>query len=130
MQIDCTPPSYLCFVNMPKGVRLVTPKFNFCVMESVKLLALSEKQIEDLRDIFMAWWKDEENSATLIEAGYETHNPVAKLFLREVADAIICDVSIMTQEERHKDTMSSHNSMERFENDRMSYYRFLEGLED
>jgi hypothetical protein len=26
--------------------------------------------------------------------------------------------------------MSSHNSMERFENDRISYYRFLEGLED
>ena len=100
-----------------------------CVMQ-VKLLALSEKQIEDLRNIFMEWWKDEENGETLVEAGYIEHNPVAKLFLREVADAIICDVSIMTQEERHKETMSSHNSLEGFENDRMSYYRFLEGLED
>ncbi len=99
-------------------------------MQSVKLLALSEKQIEDLRTIFMNWWKDEENSETLIEAGYETHNPVAKLFLREVADAIICDVSIMTQEELHKDRMSWYRSMEGLEDDRMSYYRFLEGLED
>ena len=81
-------------------------------MESVKLLALSEKQIEDLRDIFMAWWKDEENSETLIEAGYETHNPVAKLFLEEVAGAIICDVSIMTREERDKDRYSFYRSME------------------
>ena len=81
----------------------------------VKLLALSEKQIEDLRDIFMAWWKDEENSETLIEAGYEEHNPVAKLFLREVADAIICDVSILTIEERNKDRMSWYNSMEGLE---------------
>ena len=101
---------------MPKGFWLVNPNFNFCVMENVNCLALSEKQIEDLRTIFMNWWKDEENSETLIEAGYESHNPVAKLFLCEVADAIICDVSIMTQEERHKD--------------RMSWYRSMEGLED
>jgi len=81
----------------------------------VKLLALSEKQIEDLRNIFMEWWKDEENRETLIEAGYEEHNPVAKLFLREVAEAIICDVSIMTQEERHKDRMTWCSSMEGLE---------------
>ena len=116
MQIDCTDDLYLCFVNMPKGVRLVNPNFNFCFMESVNLKALSEKQIEDLRTIFMNWWEDEEISETLGFAGITDHNPVAKLFLREVADAIICDVSIMTQEERHKD--------------RMSWYRSMEGLED
>lgn len=82
----------------------------------VKAWGLTEKQIEDLRNIFMEWWKDEENGATLIEAGYEEHNPIAKFFLREVADAIICDVSIMTQEERHKD--------------RVSWYRSMEGLDD
>jgi hypothetical protein len=103
---------------MPKGLWQVNPKFNFCVMNN-KAWGLSEKQIEDLRNIFMEWWKDEENGETLIEAGYEEHNPVAKLFLREVADAIICDMSIMTTEERnvqrHKDRMYWNNSMQGLE---------------
>jgi len=115
MQMGCTDALYLCFVNVPKGLRLVNPKFNFCVMESVNLLALSEKQIEDLRTIFMSWCKDEEISATLSFAGYKDHNPVAKLFLQEVADAIICDVSIMTREERDKDRYSFYCSMEGLE---------------
>jgi len=32
MQIGCTLAPYLCFVNKPKGLRQVNPKFNFCVM--------------------------------------------------------------------------------------------------
>ena len=33
MQIGCTDAPYLCFVNVPKGLRLVNPKFNLCVMQ-------------------------------------------------------------------------------------------------
>jgi hypothetical protein len=84
-------------------------------MRSFNLKALSEKQIEDLRTIFMNWWKDEEISETLSVAGYKDHNPVAKLFLQEVAGAIICDVSIMTREERDKDRYSFYCSMEGIE---------------
>ena len=131
MHIGCTLPLYLCFVNEPKGLRQVNPKLNMCVMQ-VKLLALSEKQIEDLRSIFMEWWKDEENRETLIFAGYEEHNPVAKLFLREVAEAINCDVTIMTKEEHQKDRNDWYSSMEglgSFDDDRIKFQRFLDGLE-
>ena len=107
--------TYIFVLSMPKGVRLVTPKFNFCVMESVNLKALSEKQIEDLQNIFMNWWEDEEINETLGFAGITDHNPVAKLFLQEVAGAIICDVSIMTREERDKDRYSFYCSMEGIE---------------
>jgi|LakMenE18May11ns_1017448.scaffolds.fasta_scaffold9935741_5 hypothetical protein len=84
-------------------------------MESFNLIALSEKQIEDLRNIFVDWYKDEEISETLSFAGIESHNDIAKLFVIEVAGAIICDVSIMTKEER--------------DNDRMNFYCSMEGLE-
>ena len=33
MWIGCIDALYLCFVNMPKGLRLVNPKFNICVMQ-------------------------------------------------------------------------------------------------
>ena len=36
MHIGCTLPLYLCFVNEPKGLRQVNPKFNFCVMNEQK----------------------------------------------------------------------------------------------
>lgn len=36
MHIGCTLPLYLCFVNEPKGLRQVNPKFNFCVMNKQK----------------------------------------------------------------------------------------------
>jgi hypothetical protein len=81
-------------------------------MESFNLIALSEKQIEDLRNIFVDWYKDEEISETLSFAGIESHNDIAKLFMIEVAGAIICDVSIMTKEERDEDRDSWYNSME------------------
>ena len=84
-------------------------------MESFNLIALSEKQIEDLRNIFVDWYKDEEISETLSFAGIESHNDIAKLFVIEVAGAIICDVSIMTKEERDKDRMSFYCSMEGLE---------------
>jgi hypothetical protein len=61
------------------------------------------------------WYKDEEISETLSFAGIESHNDIAKLFVIEVAGAIICDVSIMTKEER--------------DNDRMNFYCSMEGLE-
>jgi hypothetical protein len=101
---------------MPKGLWLVNPKFNFCAMEIVSCLALSEKQIEDLRTIFVNWSNDSEIKEVLSSVCSEKHNDIAKLFLQEVADAIICDVSIMTKEERDKD--------------RMSFYCSMEGLED
>jgi hypothetical protein len=81
-------------------------------MESFNLIALSEKQIEDLRNIFVDWYKDEEISETLSFAGIESHNDIAKLFVIEVAGAIICDVSIMTREERDKDRYNFYRSME------------------
>jgi hypothetical protein len=81
-------------------------------MRSFNLKALSEKQIEDLRTIFIDWWEDEEISETLGFEGITDHNPVAQLFLQEVAGAIICDVSIMTREERDKDRYSFYCSME------------------
>jgi len=33
MQIVCIAPLYLCFVKVPKGLRLVNPTFKLCVMQ-------------------------------------------------------------------------------------------------
>ena len=113
MQIGCTLAPYLCFVNKPKGLRQVNPKFNFCVMKNANLLGLSKKQTEDLRNLFSIWMK--QKGDVLIDTLYATHDDCATLFLREVADAIICDVSIMTIEEQNKDRISWYNSMEGLE---------------
>lgn len=82
-------------------------------MESANLLGFSERQIEDLRNLFSIWMK--QKGDILIDPLYATKDDCATLFLREVADAIICDVSIMTEEERNKDRMSWYNSMEGLE---------------
>jgi hypothetical protein len=82
-------------------------------MESVNLSALSEKQIEDLRDLFSIWMK--QKGDILIDPLYATHDDCASLFLKEIAGAIIGDVSIMTIEERNEDRMSWYNSMEGLE---------------
>jgi hypothetical protein len=80
------------------------------VMESVKLLALSEKQVEDLRNLFSIWMK--QKGDILTDPEYATRDDCASFFLKEVADAIICNVSIMTREERDKDRYSFYCSME------------------
>ena len=91
-------------------------------MESVKLLVLSERQIEDLRNVFVNWYEDEKISETLSFAGIESHNDIAKLFMIEVAGAIICNVSIMTKEERDKDRMSWYNSMFGLDEDSITFH--------
>ena len=115
MQIDCTDTPYLCIVNMPKGLWLVNPKFIFNVMV-VNVLDLSEKQIEDLRTIFVDWSNDKEEVFSYVvcsdKSEFIKHNEISKLFLQEIADAIISNVSIMTQKELKDDRMSFHNSME------------------
>ena len=83
------------------------------VMKSANLSALSEKQVEDLRNLFSIWMK--QKGDVLTDPLYATKDDCATLFLREVADAIICDVSILTIEERNKDRMSWYNSMEGLE---------------
>lgn len=92
---------------MPKGVRLVTPKFNMCLMEDVNF---SKEEREILRNFFSIWMK--QKGDILIDPEYATKDDCASLFLKEVADAIICDVSIMTREERDKDRYSFYCSME------------------
>ena len=82
-------------------------------MESVNLSAFSEKQIDDLRNLFSIWMK--QKGDVLTDPYYATHDDCAIFFLKEVADAIICDVSIMTQEQRKEDRMSWYNSMEGLE---------------
>ena len=91
-------------------------------MESVSCLALSEKQIEDLRTMFVNWSNDKEIKEVLSCVCSEKHNDIAKLFLQEVADAIICDVSIMTIEERNEDRMSWYNSMEGLSEDSITFH--------
>lgn len=105
---------------MPNGLWLVNPKFNFCVMKSFRLLALSEKQIEDLRTMFVNWSNDEKDTLSYVCS--EKHNDIAKFFLQEVADAIICDVSIMTIEERNVDRMSWYNSMFGLDEDSITFH--------
>ena len=95
---------------MPKGVRLVTPKFNMCLMEDVNF---SKEEREILRNFFSMWMK--KKGDILIDPEYATKDDCASLFLKEVADAIICDVSIMTKQERNEDRMSWYNSMEGLE---------------
>jgi len=82
-------------------------------MKSANLSALSEKQVEDLRNLFSIWMK--QKGEILIDPEYATKDDCASLFLKEVADAIICDVSIMTKQERNEDRMSWYNSMEGLE---------------
>lgn len=91
-------------------------------MKSFRLLALSEKQIEDLRTMFVNWSNDEEIKDTLSYVCSEKHNDIAKLFLQEVADSIICDVSIMTREERDADRMNWYNSMEALDEDAITFH--------
>ena len=91
-------------------------------MKSFRLLALSEKQIEDLRTMFVNWSNDEEIKDTLSYVCSEKHNDILKFFLQEVADAIICDVSIMTREERDADRMNWYNSMEGLDEDAITFH--------
>jgi hypothetical protein len=70
----------------------------------------SKEEREILRNFFSMWMK--KKGDILIDPEYATKDDCASLFLKEVADAIICDVSIMTREERDKDRYSFYCSME------------------
>jgi hypothetical protein len=73
----------------------------------------SKEEREILRNFFSMWMK--KKGDILIDPEYATKDDCASLFLKEVADAIICDVSIMTKQERNEDRMSWYNSMEGLE---------------
>ena len=64
----------------------------------------SKEEREILRNLFLIWMK--QKGDILIDPEYATRDDCASFFLKEVADAIICNVSIMTREERDKDRYS------------------------
>jgi hypothetical protein len=70
----------------------------------------SKEEREILRNLFLIWMK--QKGDILIDPEYATRDDCASFFLKEVADAIICNVSIMTREERDKDRYSFYCSME------------------